>query len=131
MTAGPWTIDIPFGVPSMNTRERMHWRAQRREVAKATHLLCACGLAVPRATGKRLVAIFSYRRQRCLDHANLVGGCKGLIDAMVRVGLLVDDRIELAYFTYDQAVLGAMPPDVLARFGRKPCTRLVVQDAAN
>lgn len=30
-------------------------------------------------------------RQQEFDHANLVGGAKGMVDAMVRVGLLVDD----------------------------------------
>ena len=26
-----------------------------------------------------------------MDHANLIGGMKGVVDAMARVGLLVDD----------------------------------------
>jgi hypothetical protein len=30
-------------------------------------------------------------REREMDHANLIGGMKGPVDAMVRVGLLVDD----------------------------------------
>lgn len=30
-------------------------------------------------------------REKEMDHANMVGGAKGMVDAMVRVGLLVDD----------------------------------------
>jgi hypothetical protein len=45
--------------------------------------------------------LHSYR-SRELDHANLVGGAKGLIDCLVRQGHLYDDRP--AYFdcTYHQ-----------------------------
>lgn len=56
------------------------------------------GAAVPwrpigGATVKRHVTfVRNYTgREREMDHANLIGGMKGVVDAMVRVGLLVDD----------------------------------------
>ena len=47
-----------------------------------------------KATNRRRHVTFTRHysgREREMDHANLVGGAKGMVDAMVRVGLLVDD----------------------------------------
>jgi Holliday junction resolvase RusA-like endonuclease len=44
-----------------------------------------------------------YRSARYeLDHDNLVGGCKPLVDALVKVGLIADDRPGLVTVTYEQ-----------------------------
>lgn len=108
---------LPKDVPSQNERERSHWRVQRREVLNWLSLASnrtdaqrvgtwasrACSPSLPGSglflyrhdtwTGfaKRTVRITSYRARLLTDHANLVGGCKGLIDGLVRAGLLVDD----------------------------------------
>lgn len=114
---------LPKEVPSMNVRERMHWRAQRREV-KAWELLArAAAAGQPRAGGKVLVHIHAFRRQRTRDEANLVGGCKGLIDGLVRAGLLVDDSREWASFTYAEDVASKSPT-------RQPCVRITITPAA-
>lgn len=108
---------LPKEVPSQNERERSHWRVQRSEVKRWSALATnnadvqRVGVWESRAfspslpgsgeflyrhntwTGyaKRTVRITSYRARLLTDHANLVGGCKGLIDGLVRAGLLVDD----------------------------------------
>ena len=116
---------LPKEVPSQNKRERWHWRVQRREV-RDWELLAASATDAQRVgawssqplvgncsdllyrhdtwTGftKRTVCITSYRARLLTDHANLVGGCKGLIDGLVRAGLLVDDADEWMSATYFQ-----------------------------
>lgn len=115
---------IPVEVPSMNKRERMHWAQQRREVSTWTRWLLYAQRpgGMDRATGKRLVHIHAFRRQRCRDEANLIGGCKGLIDGLVRAGLLVDDDRAHASFTYAEDVASKSPT-------RKPCTRITIQES--
>jgi hypothetical protein len=111
-------------VPSMNVRERMHWRAQRREVSTWEAMLRAASTPSlwQRMVGTRAVVhIHAFRRQRTRDEANLIGGCKGLIDGLVRAGLLVDDSREWATFTYVEDVASKSPT-------RKPCTRILIED---
>lgn len=114
-------LHAPLVVPSQNVRERMHWREQRAEVRTwatwFTFQRATAGL--PKATSHRHVAILSFRRQLCRDHANLVGGCKGLIDGLVDSGWLVDDAIAWMTATYDQQ-LASRAPD------RQPSTRIIV-----
>jgi hypothetical protein len=51
--------------------------------------------------GHRCVKI-TRRGSRTLDHDNLVGGCKPLLDALVKVGLIEDDTPELVTVEYAQ-----------------------------
>lgn len=117
---------VQLQIPGQNKRERWHWAAQRREVQ---HWCLLAGLqftaqGLAKATGRRRVAITSYRRQRFRDEANLVGGCKGLIDGLVRAGLLVDDSSTWAAFAYRQELASASP------LGRgKPCTVIEIEEA--
>lgn len=115
---------IPLEVPSMNKRERMHWAQQRREVSGWTQWLMYAMRPgrLDVATGKRRVHIHAFRRQRCRDEANLIGGCKGLIDGLVRAGLLVDDDRAHATFTYAEDVASKSPTG-------KPCTRIQIEEA--
>jgi hypothetical protein len=115
---------IPVEVPSQNKRERWHWSKQRREVSGwerwFAYTMRPGRLDV--ATGKRKVHINAFRRQRCRDEANLIGGCKGLIDGLVRAGLLVDDDRAHATFTYAEDVASNSPT-------KKPCTRVLIEEA--
>lgn len=50
--------------------------------------------AIKASTNQRRHVTFTRHysgREREMDHANLIGGMKGPVDAMARVGLLVDD----------------------------------------
>lgn len=117
---------VRLQIPGQNKRERWHWARQRREVQQWCMLaglqFTAQGLA--KATGRRRVTITSFRRQRFHDEANLIGGCKGLIDGLVRAELLVDDSTSWATFAYAQALASASP------LGRGiPCTVIEIEDA--
>jgi hypothetical protein len=114
---------IPAETPSANTRERWHWSQQRREVTTWARWFAYAQrpAGLDKAKGKRLVKIHAFRRQRCRDEANFISGCKGLIDGLVRAGLLVDDSREWATFTYAEDVASKSPT-------KKPCTRVQIEE---
>lgn len=61
-------------------------------------------LKIPDATGRRRVSVtrrYGGRAQK-MDRGNLIGGCKPLLDAMTRVGLIVDDKEEFLQDHYYQ-----------------------------
>jgi len=121
-------IHVPIQIPGQNKRERWHWAQQRREVsmwtARAGYAFLSQGL--PPATKKRRVVITSYRRQRFRDEGNLVGGCKGLIDGLVRAKVLVDDSLAWADFKYHQGLASTSP------LGRGvACTSIEIEEDAN
>jgi len=63
-------------------------------------MYCNAHKKMYRAEGKRQVIFRSFRK-RLLDHDNLVGGCKYLLDSLERVGLIVNDSekyVEVSYF---------------------------------
>lgn len=129
-TTLPATVVIVYNVVSQNVRERWHWSKQRREVTMLTNLLTFSTRLLPRATGHRWVSIKAYRKVRIADRANLVGGCKSLCDAIVRCGVVKDDKDALATFAYDQAVLSQLPPDLVRLWQRRPLTVITVSDQA-
>lgn len=100
---------IPFEVPSQNVTERRHWSRRAKEKKSVLWMLRGAlpSGCRPHDGKKRVVEITAYRRRRIRDHANLVGGCKTLVDALVTVGLLVDDSEQWATFDYRQDVLSA------------------------
>lgn len=59
---------------------------------------------IPTATGRRRVTLTRLYsgRQRAFDRGNLVGGCKMILDAMVRESLIVDDKAEYLEDHYAQ-----------------------------
>jgi hypothetical protein len=114
-------------IPGQNKRERWHWAKQRREVSgwevQFRALTSPASLA-PYTAKKLHVTITSYRRQRFHDEANLIGGCKGLVDGLVRAGVLVDDSTTWATFTYRQETLAKSPLGYL-----QPCTVVEIEEA--
>ena len=68
-------------------------------------LRAACGSkGLPKADGEKKKIIITSVRVRLLDHDNLVGGCKGLVDAMKRLEMIVDDSPDWVDIEYDQKV---------------------------
>jgi hypothetical protein len=61
---------------------------------------------IPKAGGRRRMEITRFIREDKfrLDRGNLVGGCKPLLDAAVRAGLLIDDREDHLDDQYRQAI---------------------------
>jgi hypothetical protein len=111
-----WTLTIPVEVPSQNQTNAWHWSKRHKHSKRCGSLLLFYGANnVPKARGKRRCHILAFRRQRCHDIANLVGGAKGLVDALVRLGLLLDDKDSMAELSYDQSTLKHSPtPGVAA-----------------
>lgn len=124
-----WTITIPREVPSQNETEKGRCRFARwrktKERRNTWRVLCASEMnraGIIRATGKRHLHILAFRRQRCADIANLIGGAKSCIDGLVDAGLMVDDRDARARITYDQSTLRFSP------ITKTPCTVITVSD---
>jgi len=75
-------------------KKRDEWIMRWRAAGWLTDDLRGFATFAIKADGHRRHVTFTRRyagREREMDHANLVGGMKGVVDAMVRVGLLVDD----------------------------------------
>lgn len=123
-------LSFRYCPPSQNVTSRRHWSSNKRDVDLCTKLIWAhTPNDATRATGKRRLHITSYRARRCTDSANLVGGCKYLVDAIVRRQLLKDDSDQWAAITYEQRLLSELTPDLIAKHGRVPVTVLEITDA--
>jgi hypothetical protein len=123
-----WNITIPLEIPSQNaTGKGRTWRARAaatKRVRTAWRYHCLVAMAqvcAMKATAFRSLHIIAYRKQRCADIANLIGGAKACVDGMVDAGLLVDDRDTMARITYEQHAAGKSP-------NRRPCTILTVTE---
>lgn len=89
---------IPMEPPSQNTvamnssGKRFGYKAVRNQF---TFMVRAAmnARAIPEAKGKRRLVLtrFYTGRGRAYDRANMVGGCKPVVDSLVNCGLLVDD----------------------------------------
>ncbi len=76
---------------------------------------------IPRAAGKRRLTITRFVRNKRyrLDRGNFVGGCKPLLDAAIRQGLIRDDKEEWLDDVYKQEVRD-----------RAACTEIRVENLA-
>ena len=98
-------------IPSQNITDREHWAARKRRNKKFREQIA---LAILLKFKKKerdlifskpknmLVNIHSQRKRRILDDANLRGGSKGLVDSLVRLGLIFDDDDKYVSIEYTQ-----------------------------
>lgn len=106
-----WSFTLPLIMPSQNDAAASNsgevWKRRKyREARDAWELTFRSTMARERiapATGKRRVLLTHLYagRQRQRDPSNLAGGCKMILDAMSRAGILVDDAerwIEAHYY---------------------------------
>lgn len=85
-------VEVRRRTPSQNKSTYSHWSAYAKE-RDAWFVLLRAALR-PRATPpdrKVNASIVSYRN-RLLDFANLVGGCKPIPDGLIKLGYLRDDK---------------------------------------
>lgn len=102
------TIEIPLPTPSLNKLQRMHFHARKRLRDSYERIFRARTTSLTRALPSqfRRVKIVRYG-PRQLDHDNLVGGCKPVLDALKRAGLIWDDSP--AFLAVDYRQLKAAP----------------------
>lgn len=84
-------IVLPIATPSLNKLLGMHPMARHRLGKKLAIVVALCGRGTPKATGKRYLTIERHGKRE-LDKDNAYGGCKPLIDAIKRCGLIIDDN---------------------------------------
>lgn len=99
---------IGWTIPSQNVRENKrswkdNWKEKKELLFKIRNAINTKPDEFPLATGPRWLYIVSFRK-RLLDHANLVGGAKGLVDALVQSKLLVDDNPSMMFAEYHQFI---------------------------
>lgn len=105
-----WVLEIgalevkSLNAHSVNAGHARHAYRRARDQWQWAVVAARHARRVPQATSKRRVTIrriIGYR-QREFDHDNLVGGCKPLVDALVRDGMLIGDRRHQAEIGYEQ-----------------------------
>lgn len=92
--SGALRIVLPMPTPSLNEFNGRRWYCKAKlKTAWVSALMCTPGLHAARTlvTTKRVLHI-ERRAPRMLDTDNLYGGCKPVIDALVTLGLLRDDK---------------------------------------
>lgn len=108
-------LTIPEATPSLNSMLRMHWARKSRMRERWGWLVREARLearARPRPTAYAAVTIERFG-PKSLDHDNLVGGCKPILDALVKEGFLIDDAPTCLRVTYRQEI-------------GEPCTRITI-----
>jgi hypothetical protein len=104
----PTAIEIPMPTPSLNQLRKMHFHAVKRLRDRYTVILRTHATALNRAGPYQFRRVIIERRGvRALDYDNLVGGCKPLVDALCRAGLLWDDAPKHCQIQYTQTKVPA------------------------
>ncbi len=96
--SGAWCLTIPGVPPSQNLLDREHWASRRSRVLEITGALTMLrrsyrlGAPVLERVEISVVACYAMRRRR--DVANVLGGLKQHVDAIVHAGWAADDDAE-------------------------------------
>jgi len=107
-----WFFKLPDPTPSLNEIQGWHWRHIHREKQQLDWKVQSALNAIPkipRAAGRRRLIVVRHAWNR-LDRANLVGGVKWLEDALVRRGLLIDDRDQFCDLVVEQVIERRLAP---------------------
>lgn len=119
-----WTIRLDLDTPTQNhvakNAGRMRFQYKRmRDAMQALIRKARQKQRIPKAKRKRRVRIVrhygGHSQER--DYGNLVGGCKMLVDCLVREGLLVDDAPACVDDFYEQR-----------RIAEKTCVEIVIEE---
>jgi hypothetical protein len=120
-------VTIPIVTPSQNKWQNWHW-SKRHSWQQECLYLWRSALNKARIGRKQLPNAFQPEakpdkrkrleaqtgvsvaleirsfRHNTLDHGNLVGGCKGLVDCLVQEGVLLDDSPDWLSDSYEQTI---------------------------
>ena len=107
-------LHIPEASPSRNVFHHKHWRVEHTAKARWEKMILVESRVarVPKATGPRRV-LFRRFGKRKLDHDNFIGGLKGPIDCLRKLGLLLDDDEKHASFLFEQHTATACEPHTI------------------
>ena len=89
--SGALRIVLPLPTPSANEWSGKHWSRRYRLKAQWAKLLLVAKPGEHRASSRLRVTIERVMTGGGLDPDNLAGGLKPVLDAMVSLGLLLDD----------------------------------------
>lgn len=97
-------LHLPTRTPSLNTWQRMHWAQRAKLKKRLVGIITAQLMQQGQWPPPRFHALTITRYSPSLaDHDNVVGGCKPLVDALVKCGLLTDDNPRACSITYAQS----------------------------
>lgn len=115
-----YELRIEEASPTANKYAYSHWRVRHGDKKRWAQLLSveAATKRIPEATGPRVLTIERHGKRR-LDPDNLIGGAKGMIDELRRLGLLLDD---------DDTSLQLVARNVKLLKGEKPYTILRIEE---
>lgn len=123
----PVRLVLPFVTPSLNEWANWHYLRRHRWGLRAERALVASlrlqGLPVDLEGGeRRAVTVERYGRPgHVLDDDNLRGGCKGLVDALRRLGLVRDDSPRWMTATYSDVRRRGETPHTVVTIAAAPC----------
>jgi hypothetical protein len=90
-------LDIHESTPSLNVSQNLHWVKRHQLRHKWGWLIRAARLEArvyPKEPLRKARLTFERWGPKLLDHDNHVGGCKPVVDSLVREGLILDDKPE-------------------------------------
>ena len=98
-------MTLPFASPSLNELLRWHW-SKRRKYHDHVCMLLRMQVRMHRyaPADKRMQMELLRVGKRIIDADNLIGGCKPIVDALVKETLLVDDSPKWLDGSYSQLV---------------------------
>jgi hypothetical protein len=118
----PIDITVHLEVESQNVTDRMHW-SKRAKFKKMWLSALVAYVGVRRSPSvKKTVTIIAYRKRLITDIANLIGGCKIVVDAIRDAKLIKDDSDQWAHINYVQHLASKGPAG-------KPCTIIRVESS--
>lgn len=84
-------LRLDKSILSRNAIDKLHWSTRAKHRKEWEEAIWAECNGRPPKTTRKIQLIITSIRSRLLDKDNLWGGCKQLIDSMVRLGIIKDD----------------------------------------
>lgn len=113
--AASFLIEIGILTPSQNILARKFKQPyaykKLRDTLESWLMVGRTNHRIPKATGRRRLTITRYAKHEryLLDRGNFVGGCKPLLDAAIRQGLIIDDKEVHLDDVYEQQIDAKRP----------------------
>lgn len=92
-----WTIRLGnYTTPPLTSNQRLHWRSEYaiKKALRQAVTLAAQAQSIPHLESAHIVLVYTPRDKRRRDSHNLVPSVKVGVDALVTLGILVDDTPE-------------------------------------